>query len=1234
MRYRDLIQFDPIEDSIRLTDAADQDAARRLTTSYLLSPEMAAQLSGTIFPNLQLDKPGKNKAVLVIGHHGVGKTHLLAVISALAEQADLAADFIMKGCADATAIAGRFKVLRVEIGAAPKQKPLREILLGRIREYLMASAPTLSGMMAEFEQKFPEHGLLVMVDDLFDFLQGRKERELVHDVSFLRDLAEAVKSSRFRFMAGLQETAFDNPDYIFLAESLSHVREGFEQVLIGGKDVQFVARERLVRKTPEQRAWVEDHLRQWTRFYNGMSERLDEFVAMFPIHYDYIEVVRKIGFTNRWETLQTLSAALKNRLDEAVPEDEPGLIAFDSYWERLRDDPVCLASPEIEVVVDTGKRVEATLEKSFAPAEHKAMARRLVRGLFVQRLTTGDIYSEIGFTTAELRDKLCVCLPGINATAEALLNMVGTVLEEIRKAVGKHSVAFVIYTDQHYLVLKRFRRFVPAEVLLHWVNAVPFLLLMMTGATMLGAHFFRVEPGLLEMVKLVHKISAVTWLLALPPTVLCRFKVHWTHLRVVLRWGIEDLLWMVQSGRSLYFPKATVPASGRFNAGQKMNACLVLVYFFGFGTTGLLMLFKESILFPWYIHTSLFFAAMGSVGGHMYLAMVNPSTRIALKGIFHGWAPIEYIEHHHPLSLPSSLRAHMKPVTPKMIMEEVFVSKVEFVILAIIVIMSVAGCFVFKEAQLSAVKRNFSKSFAACIVPSSLSTKHSIGPTSESCVKCHLYAGQIPDKNCEACHANIKERRAQTIGYHGTLKGNCRDCHREHLDQLKSIIPMRPKHFDHNRAAFKLAGKHTKLECDECHKKKRTTETPGIYYIGLKSGSCTDCHRDQHDGQFAAACTKCHTPNGWTGRELKFVHDTDTSFKLVGKHKTMDCVKCHKPATPGGALGTAVFKGLKKDCTACHEEPHRKQFTAACTTCHSPSSWKKETLAFEHNRDAKFQLVGKHTEAACEKCHIPRTPGERLGFAQFRGLKTECADCHKDPHRGQFDRNCTKCHVTTVSWSIKNLRFEHNKDTKFTLSGKHASVDCIKCHKPQPHGGPLASATFKGLGSSCENCHKVNHPESYGSNCLICHTLKGWPKKVNPDHVSKHEFSGQHLLGKHLSAKCSACHNPNRISTVGGPEKTARECYTCHKVDDPHKQTLGTNCSKCHDTVGWKGDDLLFKHNTMTKFVMDQDHKKLACAKCHKDNQWKLADASCGSCHPKIAGGRKTSSDSQISPNR
>ena len=95
MKYGDLIQFEPIESVVQLRDGDEADAARQLVQTYVISSEMAEKLVSLVVPQLQFDQPMDNKGLLVVGNYGTGKSHLMSVISALAEISDLAKHLII-----------------------------------------------------------------------------------------------------------------------------------------------------------------------------------------------------------------------------------------------------------------------------------------------------------------------------------------------------------------------------------------------------------------------------------------------------------------------------------------------------------------------------------------------------------------------------------------------------------------------------------------------------------------------------------------------------------------------------------------------------------------------------------------------------------------------------------------------------------------------------------------------------------------------------------------------------------------------------------------------------------------------------------------------------------------------------------------------------------------------------------------------------------------------------------
>jgi hypothetical protein len=414
-----------------------------------------------------------NKGLLVVGNYGTGKSHLMSVISALAENGDLATYLNDKGVASAAGkISGRFKVVRTEIGATTMS--LRDILVAELEEHLAAMGVSYSfppadkvsnnkrsfeEMMTAFHQEYPDYGLLLVVDELLDYLRTRNDQELILDLNFLREIGEVCKDLRFRFIAGVQEAIFDSPRFSFVADSIRRVKDRFEQILIARKDVKFVVAERLLKKTADQQVRIREYLTPFAKFYGRMNERMDEFVRLFPVHPDYIDTFERITAVEKREVLKTLSLAMKKLINQDVPYDRPGVIAYDAYWTTLCENPSFRAVPDIKAVIDCSQVLESRIQQAFTRPAYKPMAIQLIHALSVHRLTTGDIYAPLGATAEELRDGLCLFQPGIEELggdpADDLLSQVETVLREIHKTVSGQFISFNPENRQYYLDLKK-----------------------------------------------------------------------------------------------------------------------------------------------------------------------------------------------------------------------------------------------------------------------------------------------------------------------------------------------------------------------------------------------------------------------------------------------------------------------------------------------------------------------------------------------------------------------------------------------------------------------------------------------------------------------------------------------------------------------------------------------------------------------------------------------------------
>lgn len=466
MKYSELINFSPIESTIQLVQSnRDKKESSNLVKTYVMSDSMAENLQAPVIDQLQMDEVIDNKGILVIGNYGTGKSHLMSVISAVANDADNIDYLQNRKFAEAMKpIAGKFEILRIEIGGVTMS--LREILFGFIQEdfdtrgidydvpdfnTVKDNKKLIKDMMIAFSEKYPDKGYLIVVDEFLSYLTSRNEREIVLDLEFMRAMGEMCSKSNLRVMFGVQEKIFDNPKFSFVSDTLMHVRDRFAQISIKGEDTAYVVSERILKKTPEQKALIRTHLEKFCNLYEGMSSRLEQFVDLFPIHPSYIEVFNKLYLIENRHILKNISIVIRNIFNEDVPNNAPGIYSFDSYWPSIKADGLLKTDPAISKVVEASSQLEEILNRTFPKPAYKSLAIKIIHALSVHRLQNNDLTLKFGMTAENLKDDLCLYLPMPENDADFLLGIISATLRDIMSTVSGQFLIHDEGNNQYYI---------------------------------------------------------------------------------------------------------------------------------------------------------------------------------------------------------------------------------------------------------------------------------------------------------------------------------------------------------------------------------------------------------------------------------------------------------------------------------------------------------------------------------------------------------------------------------------------------------------------------------------------------------------------------------------------------------------------------------------------------------------------------------------------------------------
>jgi hypothetical protein len=267
--------------------------------------------------------------------------------------------------------------------------------------------------------------------------------------------------------------------------------------------------------------------------------------------------------------------------------------------------------------------------------------------------------------------------------------------------------------------------------------------------------------------------------------------------------------------------------------------------------------------------------------------------------------------------------------------------------------------------------------------------------------------------------------------------------------------------------------------------------------------------------------------------------------------------------------------------------------------------------------------------ANCNKCH---------GFDQ-KLAPDKCLGCHialsdkikagQGLHSKADHKDCGVCHVEhqgkdydLVYWKSGETKFDHAQ-TGYTLEGKHAAVECRKCHQENNIRAKdklpkvNLSRTYLGLGRECLSCHPDEHHGQLAANCLSCHQMNGWKPAAVFDHT-KAKFI---LTGKHSTVECNKCHpvipdnqTPSSKGYVKFTGLQFEKCLDCHK--DVHDNKFGQNCESCHNTSNWISVNQAKFDHSKTRYPLEGKHVAVSCDKCHVAGKFKgLQFAACTDCH-------------------
>lgn len=287
------------------------------------------------------------------------------------------------------------------------------------------------------------------------------------------------------------------------------------------------------------------------------------------------------------------------------------------------------------------------------------------------------------------------------------------------------------------------------------------------------------------------------------------------------------------------------------------------------------------------------------------------------------------------------------------------------------------------------------------------------------CDKCHhettAWGKKPPFATCDGCHRDPHAGQTMVAG----KATDCAACH--------TVEAFKPSTFtveQHAKTKFVLKGGHVRTACMDCHGRAPAgTTAQALAAVGSAKvwmhpahGRCIDCHRDPHEGRFAAKgeraregdCLACHSVESFRPSTYDVAAHETARYRLKGAHRATPCVACHKEleavakmtVKAAAAGATLTLRHDARACRDCHATPHGIQFDArkdggACESCHNEDRFVPAS-GFDHQKVKTFALDGRHRNVPCAKCHPMVTTSDGKRMALYRPLSAACESCHTD----------------------------------------------------------------------------------------------------------------------------------------------------------------------------------------------------------------------------------------------
>jgi len=429
-----LFAYTVIKDVVDIdADLRERESRRELVSSFIISESLERQITD-FFDNLE--KP-RHKAVKIIGNYGSGKSHLIAFLVSAVSDPQLR-DLIRNQPVRQSAMhlsrnyfTVQFELQPVEIqmsawfyGEITKQmKEKYDITIPEITPEQYNHKENIIRMVETVKSHDPSAGLLVILDEVSDFISQKEPHLIERDFQFLRIIGQVCQDQDIMVVISMQEDIYSSPRFKTVAAQESRVSERFQNIIIHRESAKKVIAERIVPKSANQKTELENRLREFAEKIEDVRLRMEEYVNLFPFTPLLLHLFHELPYFEKRGVIQFAQTELRYVLHKPFPF----FFTFDRIFELVETNPNHRNIEEIYNLVRVVGLIRQKIAVTVEP-KYQGDAIRLINGLAVYALWSRG---KNGATAKELAENLLI-MPQSKIFSPA--DYVSSIIQKIRKA--------------------------------------------------------------------------------------------------------------------------------------------------------------------------------------------------------------------------------------------------------------------------------------------------------------------------------------------------------------------------------------------------------------------------------------------------------------------------------------------------------------------------------------------------------------------------------------------------------------------------------------------------------------------------------------------------------------------------------------------------------------------------------------------------------------------------------